>query len=67
MKQQNIACMPVTPRIEIIPGRAISIGYQIGLCITIEMMREGKAWNDIQRAFESVALGLAKLHDRHSI
>lgn len=55
--------MPELPRIEVVPDKVISVGYNIGLASSITILRERQEWICIQRCFELAAVELVDLHD----
>ena len=63
MSERKISSMPELPRIEVVPDKVISVGYNIGLASSITILRERQEWICIQRCFELAAVELVDLHD----
>ena len=59
--------MPEPPRIEMLKGKLISIGYKISTARSISMLKERKAWINVKQCLQHAAADLINMHDQQKL
>ena len=67
MSVKAIDCLPAAVRVEIVAGKVVNLGFKVALRRTILMLKEEKSWSTMHKAFESAAIALVDLHEKHDV